>query len=353
MNYLTGLILITKQKVTMTKIDAIWTELENDSSFRSGILYKRYSSTVLSDVYVALKAPEKLRCIAAHISNEVIDNVQAWNKFRDIKLEIVPNERDATKSWLLILLLNQQHKDVFSVLCEDLINQISSITDEKILIKDLLNRLAKWQTLFEKLGQQGLSPEVQRGLYGELYFLRKFLNHSRNKQYCIDSWQVPSNTVQDFHYSNWAVEVKTTHGNNHQKIHISSERQLDDSIVPVIYLFHFSLDIRNNLGETLNQIVEEIETILQSFIPELNSFRLKLFEVGYFEIHKQLYKFSGYNIRQENIYKVESTFPRITENEIRDGVGDVKYSVIVADCLSFTRTETELFNQITATNENP
>lgn len=353
MNCSTALILITKQKATMMKIDTIWNELENDNSFRSGILYKRYSSAILPDVYVALKAPEKLRCIATHISSEAIADVQTWNNFRDIKVEIIPDDRDANKSWLLILLLNQQHKDVFSVLCEDLINQISSITDEKILIKDLLNRLAKWQTLFEKLGLQGLTPEAQRGLYGELYFLRKFLTISTSKQYCISSWQVPSNTVQDFHYSNWAVEVKTTHGNNHQKIHISSERQLDDTIVPLIYLFHLSLDVRNNLGETLNQIVEEIETILKSDIAELNSFRLKLFEIGYFEIHKPLYESAGYNIRQESIYKVEGTFPRITENEIRHGVGDLKYSIIVADCLSYSRTETELYNQIAEKNDNP
>ncbi len=73
---------------------------------------------------------------------------------------------------------------------------------------------------------------------------------------------------------------------------------------------------------------------------------MKLFEVGYFDIHKPIYKNTGYNIRQESIYKVEGEFPRITENEIRHGIGDVKYSIIIADCLSFTNTEVELFQHI-------
>jgi len=330
----------------MTKIDSIWTELENDESFRSGILFKRYSASVLSDVYVALRAPEKLRCLAAHIVKENAPEVQIWDKFKDIKVEVLPDDRNPAKSYLLILLLSQQHKDIFSVLCEDLINQVASVLDEKVLIKELLNRLAKWQNLFERLGQQGLTAEAQRGLFGELFFLRKFLSNSASKSYCITSWQVPSNTVQDFHYSNWAVEVKTTHGNNHQKIQISSERQLDDSVVPNIFLFHFSLDVRNNHGETLNDIVEWVENYLVNDVPELNSFRLKLFEVGYFDIHKPIYQDTGYNIRQESIYKVEGEFPRITENEIRNGVGDVKYSIVIADCLSFVRTETELFQNI-------
>jgi len=330
----------------MTKIDTIWTELENDDSFRSGILFKRYAASVLPDVYVALRAPEKIRCLAAHIVKENAPDVQNWNKLKDIKVEILNDDRNPAKSYLLILILNQQHKDIFSVLCEDLINQVTSILDEKVLIKELLNRLAKWQTLFERLGQQGLTAEVQRGLFGELYFLRLFLNNSTDKNYCINSWQVPSNTVQDFHYGTWAVEVKTTHGNNHQKIQISSERQLDDSVVPNIFLFHLSLDVRNNHGDTLNDLVEWVETYLRNDVIELNSFRLKLFEVGYFDIHKPIYQDTGYNIRQESIYKVEGGFPRITENEIRNGVGDVKYSIVISDCLSFVRTETELFQNI-------
>jgi hypothetical protein len=330
----------------MTKIDTIWAELENDDSFRSGILIKRYSASVLPDVYVAIRAPEKLRCLAAHILNENAPDTQNWNNLKDIKVELLKDDRNTSKTYLLILILNQQHKDIFSVLCEDLINQISSIIDEKTLIKTLLNRLAKWQTLFEKLRQQGLTPEAQRGLFGELYFLRKFLNNVVNKGYCINSWQIPSNTVQDFHHGNWAVEVKTTHGNNHQKIHISSERQLDNSVVPNIFLYHLSLDIRNNYGESLNDLVEWVDNYLKKDVPELNSFKLKLYEIGYFEEHKSIYQDTGYSIRQESTYKVDGDFPRIIETEIRHGVGDVKYSIVVADCLSFASTESELFQII-------
>lgn len=330
----------------MTKIESIWTELENDNSFHSGILFKRYAASVLPDVYVALRAPEKLRCVAIHIVRENAPDITNWNKLKDIKVEILNDDRNPAKSYLLILILNQQHKDIFSVLCEDLINKVASILDEKVLIRELLNRLAKWQTLFERLRQQGLTAEAQRGLFGELYFLRKYLSNTSDKNYCVNSWQVPSNTVQDFHHGNWAVEVKTTHGNNHQKIQISSERQLDDSIIPNIFLFHLSIDIRNDYGESLNDLVEWVENHLVNDVIELHSFQLKLFEVGYFDIHKHIYKETGYKIREETIYKIEGKFPRITENEIKNGVGDVKYSIVIADCLAFIKTEDELFQTI-------
>lgn len=144
-------------------------------------------------MYVAPRALEKLRCIAAHIVRENASDVQNWNKLKDIKVEVLNDDKNPAKSYLLIIILNQQHKDIFSVLCENLINQVASILDEKVLIKDLLNRLAKWQTLFERLGQQGLTAEAQRGLFGELFMLRKFLSNSPEKNYCVNSWQVPSN----------------------------------------------------------------------------------------------------------------------------------------------------------------
>ncbi len=315
----------------MTKIENIWVGLESDTSNHSGLLYKRYSAEVLPDVFVALKAPEKLRCIAFRISAAFPFDENQWNKLKDIKIETLPDERDKSKKFLLILLLNKQHKDIFSTLCEDLIFGVSDVSTEQTLVEKLLERLAKWQSLFEKVGKQGLSDEAQRGLYGEIYFLRFFLTNNSDKNYCIKSWLGPEKSVQDFQYSNWAVEVKTTHGNNHQKIHITSERQLDDSIIEKIFLFHLSLDVRVGNGEPLNILIDEVSELLNDNTMASNLFKLKLLESGYYDIHKTLYDERGYTIRQENIYRVTGNFPRITENQIPIGVGDVRYSIVLSE----------------------
>lgn len=315
----------------MTKIDKIWTGLESDTSNHSGLLYKRYSADVKPDVFIALKSPEKLRCIAFRISIGFSFDENQWNKLKDIKIETLPDDRDKTNKFLLILLLNKQHKDIFSTLCEDLIFGVSEVSTEQTLFEKLLERLAKWQSLFEKVGKQGLSDEAQRGLYGEIYFLRFFLKNTSDKNYCLKSWLGPEKSIQDFQYSNWAVEVKTTHGNNHQKIHITSERQLDDSIIEKIFLFHLSLDIRVGNGESLNSIIDEVSEILKENTMTNNLFKLKLLESGYYEIHRPLYEERGYTIRQENLYRVSGNFPRITENQIPKGVGDVKYSIVLSE----------------------
>jgi hypothetical protein len=315
----------------MTKIENIWIGLESDTSNHSGLLYKRYSAEVLPDVFIALKAPEELRCIAFRIDAVFPFDETQWNKLKDIKIETLTDERDKTKKFLLILLLNKQHKDIFSTLCEDLIFGVSEVTTEQTLVEKILERLAKWQSLFEKVGKQGLSDESQRGLYGEIYFLRFLLNNITDKNYCLKSWLGPEKSIQDFQYSNWAVEVKTTHGNNHQKIHITSERQLDDSIIEKIFLFHLSLDVRVGNGESLNILIDEVSELLNENTMASNLFKLKLLESGYYDIHKPLYDERGYTIRQENLYRVSGNFPRIMENQIPIGVGDVRYSIVLSE----------------------
>src|SRR5690606_16996657 len=179
---------------------------------------------------------EKLRCIAFRISIGFTFDEHKWNKLKDIKIETLSDDKDKTKKFLLFLLINKQHKDIFSTLCEDLIFGVSEVSTEQTLVEKLLDRLAKWQSLFEKVGKQGLTDEAQRGLYGEIYFLRFFMSNNSDKIYCLKSWLGPEKSIQDFQYSNWAVEVKTTHGNNHHKIHITNERQLDDAIIEKIFL---------------------------------------------------------------------------------------------------------------------
>ena len=330
----------------MTKTENIWVGLESDSTAHSGLLYKRYSAEVLPDIFIALKSPERLRCIAFRLRESFSFDENQWNKLKDIKIETLPDDRDKSKKFLLILLLNKQHKDIFSTLCEDLIFGVSNVTKEQTLVERLLERLSKWQSLFEKVGKQGLSDEAQRGLYGELYFLRLFLNNTTDKNHCLKSWLGPERSIQDFQFSNWAVEVKTTHGNNHQKIHIASERQLDDSIIEKIYLYHLSLDVRDGNGESLNYLIDEVLELLSDNTMASNLLKLKLLESGFYDIHRPLYEGRGYAIRQENIYRVTGNFPRLTENQIPIGVGDVKYSIVLSESEEWRIDQPSLFKEL-------
>ena len=334
----------------MTKIEKIWEDLENDTSLTTGLLYRRYSGKISPDVYVALKVPERHRSIAVHLNKSSGFDTKAWDKFRDIKIQGLQDEKNKGRQFLIISLLNNQHRDIFSILSEDLIRKVSDISDENALVSELISRLEKWHLLFEKLNCQGLSEEAQRGLYGELYFLKEFLKTGTSPEFCVDTWKGAEKEVQDFQHADWAVEVKTTHGKNQQKLHISNERQLDTSLVPYIYLIHLSLEIRQGFGESLNSLVESLDGLLIQSPAAYSVFKLKLLEAGYFDHQIDLYEDTGYSIRQENFYKVVDDFPRITESMILPGVGDVKYSVIISANESWIIDKDQLFSLISKPN---
>lgn len=342
-----------KQKILKTmKINYIWSELELDRSVHSGLLYQRYSAEIKPDIYVSLKIPERLRCISVHLSKSYDINITNINIFRDIKLDTFNDDNNPDKVFFLIILLNNQLSDIFSTLCEDLILKVAEITDENDLVNHLVARLEAWRSLFEKLSRQGLSEEFKRGLYGELYFLRKFLLNNDNHIFCLNSWRGPEKSVQDFHYAEWAVEVKTTHGKKHQQIHISNERQLDTSFVPFIFLYHLSLEERQHHGETLNEIIEELNDILSENPVSLNTFKLKLLEANYFDIHREFYNNPGYSVRNEKLYRITENFPRITESLVPSGVGNVRYTIIVTDNTEWNIDENELFEILRESEKN-
>lgn len=328
------------------KIKQIWHELANDKSLISGLLFRRYSGAVKPDVYVALQHPEKFLCVYVAINHSTDVNISNFSNLQEIQVDLFASPNELNKNILIFKLLNFEHEDIFAVLCEDLIASISEETNEKIIIREVLNRFEKWKSLFNKIGLQGLKPEAQRGLFGELYFLRKFLRTTNNFLSIVNTWTGIEKQIRDFQSGSWAVEVKTTQGNNHQKVQISSERQLDTTNLDDLFLYHISLEQQQNSGETLNDIVDSVMDILRSEIIALNKFKSKIYEFGYFDLQRNLYETVGYHIRQDEFYKVEKDFPRIEENNLRAGVGDVKYSIILSQCAPFSIGEREVFGTV-------
>lgn len=328
----------------MNRINEIWDNQINDQSFHSGILLRRYSADIIPTISVALTFLEKRRCIAISVSNTV--DISTWNVLQDIRFELILDPKDATRFLLLLILLDQKHKDIFSILCEDLILEVADEKNEKQLIKRLLNRFIKWENLFDKANREGLTVDEQKGLFGELYFLKQLLEHNRNYLFCIESWTGPTAAARDFQYEDWAVEVKSTTATNPQKIKISNERQLDTTLIPNLFLVHYSFEALNNNGETLNGLIDSIGQLLITQPIAEQRFKHLLFEVGYFSHHQDLYSNTGYSLIQVKYFQVDEQFPRLIESTIPNGVSELKYSITIAACEPFLVTQKQLFESI-------
>lgn len=331
----------------MERIKRIWTQLEANSSAVPGLFKLRYSDISKCDVFLGIKFPETHRMLILKAPLAIGKEFNFRYEFRGLKFDKIYDPDDSKYLLMNLVLVDKQFEDVFDSLIADVLSAVINETEITVILKNYSNRLIKWQSLFERFKSQGLTPEEQRGLFGELYFMRKFLQKGTNNHVAIiNSWIGPMNEIRDFQMGKWAVEVKTTHGNNHQKIQISSERQLDTTHIDKLFLYHLSLEKVQESGETLNQMISSITNILSTDTIALNRFKAKLYEAGYFEHHFILYDSVGYFIRQGKFYLVENEFPRIQESEIRSGVGDVKYSIIVSQCEAFIQKEESVFETL-------
>ena len=328
----------------MERINQIWAQLELNSSTVAGLFKLRFSDASKCDVFLGLKLPETHRLLILKVPFNIGKEFNFKYEFRGLKFEKIYDPDDSKFLLLNLVLVEKQFKDVFDTLIADIITGLLNENDIRVILKNYSNRLIKWQSLFERFSQEGLTPEQQRGLFGELYFLRKYLQAYTNQLDILNTWIGTERQVRDFQSGTWAVEVKTTHGNNHQKVHISSERQLDITNLNDLFLYHISLEQMQNSGETLNDIVDSVIGILEVDTMALNEFKSKIYEVGYFDLQRSLYDGKGYFIREDIFYKVDNDFPRIQEDDIRAGVGDVKYSIIISQCSHFIIDENVVLN---------
>lgn len=327
----------------MNNILEIWENIEQSNEI--GLLKRLYTNDSELFIYAIFQNPERHCGIALSFNEHTHIDISSFSNLRDLQIVLMHDKSFTCNKLLIIKLLHYQSRDIFAVMCENMIQSVLSLHSEKQIAKTIINQLEKWQALFEKLKGEGLTSSEQQGLYGELHFLQKIIIR-QNAIAALNAWVGTDKEIRDFQYNDWAIEVKTTSGNNHQKVNISNERQLDETLLRNLFLFHLSVEVAKKNGESLNSKIDTIRKVLQDNISAQNLFNNKLLEAGYFDRHKYLYEEKCYQIRNENYYKIDGDFPRIKEQEIRNGIGDIKYSIILSQCMDYLISENTVFDKI-------
>lgn len=326
-----------------TTIEILWADLETDTS--AGLLFRRYSATVQPDVFAGIRRSSATtqRLLAVSLPAPVVAEPLTLH---DLALTVETDTARPGRQLVLLTLTNRIHSDMFAVVCEDLITQIADENDSMLVLNALLNRLEQWTTFFEGLTPDGLSAEKQQGLFGELWFLNRWLDTGADSAHCLMAWTGPDASIHDFQLSNRAVELKTTAAVNPQAIQISNERQLDDTGLLNLWLWLLTLDVRPTGGQSLNDMADELLNKLSSSPGLQNQLRLKLYKAGYQPIHRILYDSPTYAVRKEQVFRVLSGFPRLQLSDIPDGVSAVKYAVALAACRRFVDDPTSVLSKL-------
>lgn len=335
----------------MTQINhfvKLWGKLEAQKE--QGLIKLAYAKDSRYRIYATLENPGCLCGFAVSYSSHIYVDLKPFKDLRQLSINLIVDTSFANSSLLLVQLRDREHCDVFATLCENLVNAALQVNEEQQMVVMVMNKLGEWKALFEKLSHGALSKSQQEGLFGELNLLKKMiLQNTKNAEHdIVSTWHgmETERAVRDFQGGQWVVEVKTTFTNSPQKVTINGERQLDDTLVDNLFLFHCSVDMSNASGKTLPDLVEEIRKLLSHNFIARSLFEEKLYHTGYQRKDEDIYQELHYLIRSEKFYRVLGDFPRIRENELRPGVGDIHYSIVLATCEQYVISNAQAFSII-------
>lgn len=318
----------------MNNLTELWRILQQKKSV--GLIKQLYNPNLSLRVFAIFQYPENVCGIAFSFSRSIDISVSSLESLAELKISVITDTTFDHSQLLMVQLLDNQFKSVFAALCEDLIQTTETLSSEDTKAKAILNQLNRWKNLFEQKRNTCLSLMEQQGLFGELHFLEILLKQTNiSKLEALNYWVGTEAALRDFQGNNWAIEIKTTSTNNPQKIKINGERQLDESFFEELYLFHVSVETSKSNGESLNQKVYTIFKLLNNDVQTCSLFEMKLFQAGYVVEQAEKYDDKFYEIRKEQFYSIFDNFPRIKEDELRDGVCEVNYSIILSNCKKF------------------
>lgn len=190
--------------------------------------------------------------------------------------------------------------------------------------------LAKWRRFWSGVAQNLLSKEAQIGLFGELWFLSRWLIPNIGSARAVPMWRGPAGARNDFEAQGLAIEVKTSGrvDGGHQ---IHGLEQLLEPTGAVLLLF--SLLVREEASgvDSLPQMVADLRAYLVSDPVQLVKFESTLLAAGYEDAHAPEYEKARFRVRGQGLYKVSSGFPRLVPTSISGGlpvgVGNVNYEL--------------------------
>lgn len=192
------------------------------------------------------------------------------------------------------------------------------------------NVLAKWRRFWSANAQGMLSKQEQLGLFGELWFLNRWLVPAMGVSAAVAMWRGPAGARNDFEAPRLAIEVKTTGRVDGAHVIHGLDQLLEP---PDGQLMLFSLLVRDEASGTESlpaQVAEARELIADDYALQ-SQFDALIYAAGYDDRHAAEYAKLVLRIRDTGLYKVADGFPRLVPSSLVGGmpvgVGVVEYEL--------------------------
>lgn len=298
--------------MTLEELESIWTVLEPPRT--SDAISGRRASGLPADrpIYVAVDGRRR-----RHLLIQVPDDTEEVRQRGTKSLEVT-NARFQVGSnpeslYVDLICTQSSQHATFSAIAQDLIRTLRQSPHP--LRDSIIAALARWRS-FWTVNAGGMSRRDALGLFGELWFLRRWLG-SVNAS-AVKRWQATDLARHDFQWLSASVEVKTaaTQVASAPVHHIASLEQLADPEQGQLYLFSLQVCDDALAGNTLHRLVASLNEDLREDIQALNEFNDTLAERGYSpaDQHEPTRRL---RILAERLYHVAADFPRLTRQSFQ------------------------------------
>jgi hypothetical protein len=192
------------------------------------------------------------------------------------------------------------------------------------------NLLEKWRRFWSDVNSRFLSKEQQIGLFGEIWFLHKWLGPTVGFEKAVGMWRGPGGARHDFETKKLGIEVKTA-GNINGVHVIHGVEQLEEPEGGALLLFSLLVRDEASGSELLPDLIHSVRETLASDFSSLNRFDTMLYASGYKDEHASEYQKIVLRIRSESLYRVTGNFPRLIPSSfalgVPSGVDELSYEL--------------------------
>ena len=315
-------------------VDLLWQQLEKEAVARrdAARVYRaagHSASGVRASFFLPAEEIELLVEVPADWRSQGVVPEWAGMGHELIDLALSPH---GSSTHLRLYLQGTQYREVFVALCNDLVVALEGALDTKRRAQRLAACLVRWRRFFERTGADGLTLEMQQGLFAELLWMAHMLDSKLRPFDVVAAWKGCERNYHDFDWYGQVVEVKSTRGKEPRGVTINNELQLDDTGLISLHLYAVVLRQLNGGGMSLPEQVRHLQGRLQEEPAAHDSFCNSLLSAGYREDDAPKYT-TRWVTEAEHLYRVATDFPRITA--LPAGIGDIRYRVLLGACERF------------------
>jgi hypothetical protein len=270
------------------------------------------------DVLIALDAARRRHVLVELPVGEIGEIVERTSRGIAVQtVELRPGS-DSTKRYIEIVCLEAQGDAALDTIAVELVDALEAGASIG-RVRLVQNVLAKWLRFWSGVSQGVLSKEQQLGLFGELWFLSRWLAPAMGIESGVKMWRGPAGARNDFESRGAAIEVKTSGRLDGTHVINGLDQLLEP---PGGGLMLFSLLVRDEASgaESLPALVQETRGLIAEDHALHSQFDALLYAVGYDDRLSAEYLKLNLRIRGEALYEVSGEFPRLVPASFVSGL---------------------------------